>query len=478
VMLVDETAAPVAIADAELGSAVAGKSSPRIALDRQAAGTLNEAIAISYYDPALDYQIGSQSARRDSSARRAGSVDLAAAVDASSAKAIAEARLAREWAERTSATITLPWRRLDLGAGAIVSLPGREGGWRITDRALEGMLLTLTAQPLPGAGAVLPVASAGGGVREPDVPVGPTTLALLDLPSFGDDLPGTPTLLIAAAGSAPAWRKATLMASIDDGTSWQAIGQTAPPAVMGEAASLLAPASALLRDTVSTVDILLLHDGMTLAGSDATEASATANLALLGDELIQFAGVEQLAPRLFRLSGLLRGRRGSEWAMAGHAIGDRFVLLDASTLLAWTPPASLIGGTLRIAASGVGDSIPAEAQCLFQARALRPPAPAALQAVAQADGSLAIGWVRRSRAGWSWLDDIDAPLGEEAERYRLSAARSAGTLLSRDLDAPGATLAAADLAALGEGPLQLSVVQIGTAAASLPPATLTVTMGD
>ncbi len=61
--------------------------------------------------------------------------------------------------------------------------------------------MTLTARPLPGGGAVLPVASSGGGLRQPDVSVGPTTLALLDLPSFGDDLPRTPTLLIAAAGS-------------------------------------------------------------------------------------------------------------------------------------------------------------------------------------------------------------------------------------------------------------------------------------
>ncbi len=59
------------------------------------------------------------------------------------------------------------------------------------------------------------------------------------------------------------------MASVDDGASWQAIGQTAPSAVMGEATSLLPPGNALLRDMVLTVGILLLHDGMTLTGSDA-----------------------------------------------------------------------------------------------------------------------------------------------------------------------------------------------------------------
>jgi hypothetical protein len=31
-------------------------------------------------------------------------------------------------------------------------------------------------------------------------------------------------------------------------------------------------------------------------------------------------------------------------------------------------------------------------------------------------------WVRRSRAGWSWRDGVDAPLAEEAERYRVTMA--------------------------------------------------------
>ncbi len=58
VTLVDEGAAPVAIAANELGSHAGTTKTATLALDRQAAGTLNEAITISYYDPALDYQLG------------------------------------------------------------------------------------------------------------------------------------------------------------------------------------------------------------------------------------------------------------------------------------------------------------------------------------------------------------------------------------------------------------------------------------
>jgi hypothetical protein len=310
------------------------------------------------------------------------------------------------------------------------------------------------------------------------MPAGATTLALLDMPSFGDDVPSTPTLLIAAAGASPGWRKAMLMASLDDGQSWRSIGQTAPAAVIGSAASVLAPGSASLRDLRAAVDVELFNDAMTLAGSDAVGVSATANLALLGDELIQFASARQIGPRSFRLSGLLRGRRGSEWATAGHAIGERFVLVDPATLLSCALPVSQIGGTVRIAASGVGDAAPAEADILFQARALRPPAPVAISAAVQPDGSLRLGWTRRSRAGWTWLDDTDAPLAEEGERYRAVAARSGGAPLSVDLSEPAWTLTPADLAALGEGPLRLSVVQVGTAASSLPPAEITLSLGD
>ncbi len=479
VTLVDETAAPVAIDAAELGTAIDAKTAPHVVLDRQAAGTLNAAIAISYYDPARDYQLGSQSARRDASARRAGAIDLAAAVDAASAKAIAEARLAREWAGRTTATLTLPWRRLDIGAGALLTLPGQDGVWRVTQRSLESMLATFTAQRLPADAAGLPAASPGAGVAEADLPAGPTTLALLDLPASGDDPATTPTLLIAAAGASAGWRKAALLGSLDGGASWQTIGQTAAAAVIGTTSGALPPGSALLRDMTASIDVVLLDDAMTLGGSGATEASATANLALIGDELVQFAAAAQTGARTFRLSGLLRGRRGTEWAMAGHVAGERFVLVDADTLCAWTLPASAIGSTVRISASGVGDVAPAEASLTFQARALRPPAPVALSAALQPDGSVLVGWTRCSRAGWVWLDDTDAPLGEESERYRLTATRAGGTPVAIDATVPAATVSAADLAAIGgSGPLSIAIVQIGTAAATLPPATFTLAMGD
>jgi hypothetical protein len=109
---------------------------------------------------------------------------------------------------------------------------------------------------------------------------------------------------------------------------------------------------------------------------------------------------------------------------------------------------------------------------VYQGRALRPPAPVGVNAVPGTDGSVIAGWTRRSRAGWSWIDGTDAPLGEESERYRLSLTRGTSST-TIEVTTPSATIPADLLATLGgSGPISANVAQVGTIAASLPPAGL------
>jgi hypothetical protein len=65
------------------------------------------------------------------------------------------------------------------------------------------------------------------------------------------------------------------------------------------------------------------------------------------------------------------------------------------------------------------------------------------------------------------VDEIDAPLGESREQYRVTVTGPLGSieLLS---DAPEATIPAADLARVGSGPATVEVRQIGDGAASRP----------
>jgi hypothetical protein len=305
-------------------------------------------------------------------------------------------------------------------------------------------------------------------------------LHLLDLPPLGDRASDAARLWIAASGPEPGWRRAELTASLDGGASWTPIGRTAPPAVIGTALGTLGAGSASLIDRVGGVEVELLNDAMWLESRDDAALIAGANLAMLGEELIQFGVAEPSGPRRFILSRLLRGRRGSEWAMTGHAAGDRFVLIESAALLPLDLSSAAIGSTIQVMAEGIGDGgTPVEAEALFAGRALRPPTPVHIRAERLADGTLRFAWTRRSRSGWAWLDGGDAPLGEEAERYRLTITPSAGAVRTVETGAPAYDYGPAEQAADGSAgatTFGIALAQLGSTAASLPAATATFTL--
>jgi len=103
----------------------------------------------------------------------------------------------------------------------------------------------------------------------------------------------------------------------------------------------------------------------------------------------------------------------------------------------------------------------------FAAEGLRPLPPVNLVAGIAVDGELELQWTRRSREGFAWVDEIDAPLGEAQEQYRIAIA---GSMSSPEwlTDRPTLTVPADRLAEIGSGPAVVAVRQIGDFATSRP----------
>lgn len=394
---------------------------------------------------------------------------LPAALGAEAAKALAEYRLAALQAGRGTGKIGLGWRRSDLRPGDRLRLDVQGGTWRVGKWLLEKMVLRLDLVRVPGRElAAAASASPGRPVTEPDLPFGPTTALLLDLPLHDGDLPGRPRLFALAAGAGAGWRRAELMTSHDGGASWQAAGGSAPGAVIGTALGVLPPGGSALIDTKNSIEIELLNDEMWLEGRSDDALVAGANLAAMGDELIQFGVAEPLGDRRFRLSRLLRGRRGTEWAASSHEAGEAFALIDPASMMAVEPPLAALGGEARLLAQGPGDEESVTTSRPISGEALRPPSPVHLTAERLANGDIAINWTRRSRSGWAWIDGLDAPLGEEREAYSLTI-RSGGATRSVSVDRPSWVYSAADQLGDGAaGPFTINVAQIGTWAPSHP----------
>ena len=419
--------------------------------------TVPRTVTLAHYDPARDYQSGLQRVRRPGAGQTDQRIDMPAALDAVSAKTMAQAALDRAEAGRVRRTVALGWDAIDIAPGACIAIADTPGLWRVTGWSLERMVLSLDCVRL--AAAPQPAQASGGRVLSaPDAVAGTTILHAFEIPPLDDVTLSAPRLTIAAAGTAPGWRRAALLYSADGGASWIAGGATVAPATLGTLGSVPLMVPATLIDRRSVFDVALAHADMSLSSATPSAVDAGANLALCGDELIQFATVEQIGATRWCLSGLYRGRRGTEAAIGTQRAGDRFVLLERDTALTIDLPLATLGGSVQVLASGIGDvAAPVAVTCEIGGASVLPPAPVALRWREVGAGDVAVTWTRRSRAGWRWIDGVDAPLVEERERYRVTlAARE--TTRTTEVEAPMLALGAADRL----GGVTISVRQIGS----------------
>lgn len=393
--------------------------------------TVAREVSVSHYDPARDFQIGLQRARRPGPGTRDVYLELAATIAAGPAKTVAEQVLAQAEAGRERRTVTFGREALGILPGARVTISDVAGVWRVTHWAFERQVVTLECVRLAARTAAA-TASPGRVLAAPDMAVGTTLLSVFEALPFDDTLLAAPRLTVVAAGSAPGWRRAALLYSTDGGARWQAAGTTALPGVIGRLVTLPAAANAALVDRGGGFEVDLAHAEMALAGADATALGGGVNLALVGDELLQFGTATQTGATRWRLSTLWRGRRATEAAIGTQRVGDRFTLLTPESASTIDLPVSVLGSAVQILATGPGDVAgPAAATVLVGGTSVVPPSPVLLRSREVGDGSVVLTWVRRSRAGWQWIDAVDAPLAEEQEAYRVTFAVPGGA--SRNL---------------------------------------------
>jgi hypothetical protein len=386
---------------------------------------------------------------------------VAAALTAADAKALALARIEALAAARETAKLHLSPAFLGLAPGRLLRVPERSGLWRIASLTCERLVVTAELIRAAGGGETLLPAEPGRPTRQPDLQAGATALILLDSPIPGEESRAGPGLL-AAAGGGEGWRAAALSLSWDGGSSWNDIGSTAAPALIGRVLSAPGRAQSALVDSVDSMEVELLSDAMWLESRSDAALAAGANLAAIDRELIQFGTAEPIGPRRFRLSRLLRGRRGTEWAGGVHVPDEAFVLIDAPTLLRVDVPFASIGSEAALLPAGLGDEGASPARLTITGEALRPPSPVHARAEALGGGDIALSWVRRSRLGWDWPSGYDTPLGEEREAYRVTIG-SGSAARTYDVEEPRFVSTAADRAAAGLVlPAEARIVQLGT----------------
>lgn len=359
---------------------------------------------------------------------------------------------------------TLRWRIVELAEaflpGKVVRAPGYAGLWEVTGYEWLEKGVELELRPVPQSASIASTGDSGVAAPPADWLASETLIRAFELPWDGNGSPEVNKTFLAASSTSPAWRGASLYADGDSGLT--PIGNTGrTQTVMGSLETVLPASNGLVLEHAAFLNIVTLSEEHAFASTSLTGLSNGENRLLIGNEIVQFMDAQQLSGNEWRLTRLLRGRGGTEqFALAGHsagtpitAIGDQLVGLNVDT----------IPTDGAIAAIGRADPEPVISPIINRGIGSKPLTPVHPRAFWLADGSLQLCWTRRARGGWSWRDNIDQPVIEDSEIYRVGAG-DPSALGSWETDRPEITLAPGDL--VGLSGQSLWVRQVGSRAQS------------
>lgn len=382
-------------------------------------------VNVIYINSGADYQQGTQkSERQTGSGVSVMNIPLPVVMDDAKAKQVADVNHYNAWVGRTTYTLQLSrkWSKLEPTDVIDVVYGTTTFRMRITkkDDSKPGIIrLECVAEDSEiytqsGLGA----GSANISTQTVTIPV-QTLGILLDIPMLRD-LDNDAGIYFAACGYRTGWNGCALFKSNDDGATYTQGFGISTAATIGNATTALADFyGGSIFDELTSVTVQLIAGSLSSASELAVLNGS--NYAVLGNEIIQFKNATLISANTYTLTGLLRGRRGTEWAMSSHAIGDRFVLANTSTWRRLELPTSDIGLTRLYKAVSFGMTLQQTASQPYTSAGvgLECYAPVEVGAGRDASNNLTINWKRRNRISGEWRDYIEVPMSESTESYEV-----------------------------------------------------------
>lgn len=399
-------------------------------------------VTVRYVNVSDDYQDGAESSDRLLGPSRALQVvEVPLGLTPAEAKVLADVQVMDVAAsQRTFGPVALSNDYAHLEPTDVVTLTDSDGStWRgriLTMRSAGGVH---TIEGVVEDASILTstAATSTDGYTDSSVVAGAvdTTMVLLDIPILRDEDDG-PGFYAAFKGASSPWPGCALYASAD-GVTYSQIDTVADATQIGTCTTTLgAWAGGTVFDETNSVTVDIGSQTLSSWSRDDILAG-TATGYVVGDELIYARTATLVSPGVYTLTGLLRGRRGTEWAMASHASSERFVALPASGhgLRRVVLSTSDIGVTryYKAVTSGRALSTATEQTLACASVGQKPFAPVDLRA-AVSDSAVEVTWKRRTRYAtrFTGAGGISVPLGETSEAYTVELRDSGDALVSTE----------------------------------------------
>lgn len=400
---------------------------------------LPRSVRVHYLSQSRDYDSGEQDSPYRVSTESVNDVDITLPIvlNDSHALQIAQAIWAQQWAGRITYSTTIDAQLQELEPVDAIAAP--------VDGFTERMRITGISDALPATRALTmvsddqqsytsyAVASSVPPVIRPIPIVTPAQVILLDTPLLRDK-DNDSGFYSAMFGLLPdSFKSAALYRSTDGGGNFTRLISASSSAITGVLSHALPTAKPEVIDYASTLYVQLYDKADTLNSATLDSVLGGSNAAAIGAdgrwEIIQFITATHQVGSIYALSGLIRGRRGTEWAIGTSQAGDSFVLL--SSVIRTPLDLTLVNKPYTYKPVGAGSTLDEAISVSFTGRgvALKPFSPCFLRATKTNDGDWTITWIRRGRIGQTLQSGVDVPLSETTEDYEVDILNSAGSVL-------------------------------------------------
>lgn len=423
-----------------------GSPSDPVAIQRLQETDLPARVTVNFVNQDADYLIGSEAARRlVTQSKQQAIEEMPIAMSKDRAQQIADVLMYDAYVSRSTFSFQTSRKYAKYEPTDVVDVVNATATYRlrITKKDASGALVKFSA--VANDSTVYTAPAVGSTNQAPQVQIvlpGPTRVEFLDIPILrdGDDSTG---LYVAMGGYKTAWQGATLFRAPDN-LAYVGLQSVAHSATMGTCTTALGNwTGGNVWDEVNSITVILTSG--TLSSHTRLEVLNGANVMAVGNEIIQFRAATLIATNQYTLSGLLRGRRGTEQYMGAHAANERAVLLGVPGTIRPNEGVAAIGAIRYYKPVSVGAHVANVGSIAFTnaANGSKPYTPTHLSGGKQTNGDFIINWIRRGRIDNGWRDAVDVPLGETTESYEVDI--MSGTTVMRTLasSAPTVTYTAA-----------------------------------
>jgi hypothetical protein len=252
----------------------------------------------------------------------------------SRAKQIAELALINSHLERMNYKFSTTYKFISVEPGDILNSPmGLIRILKVTE-VDEGVLEFEACD----AGSDAALSASNQNIQAPTTPSAPavtTSLGYsgafwLDPTNLNDQDTGVRVYAAPHGFGRAGWPGAAIYMSEDGGLTYEQIGTASQEATLGIVETAVSSADYHVWDETTQITVKL-NSGTLLSKSELAVLNGD-NWAMIGQEIIGFKNATLIADKTYRLTGLLRGRQGTEQYVGNHQANELFCLINSALI--------------------------------------------------------------------------------------------------------------------------------------------------